>query len=425
MNSQTILKTLGIITALFLGIYFFAQWQLKSNLEQLTDNLGNEFEVTYDSARLTLSGTALIHKANLAIPSMNIQMTVDEIEYGVGNVFGTLFSSNSSDDFSIPQSLYIRYENANLLLTPSVVAMIKSAEQPSHLSALEASGCGQKMHIGINEYLAMGYNDVNVSGEFSFEKSSVVSDTISQISGQSKLNISNMTRFEYQFEVSNIVSDFNKLAQLELMPTIDLISLDVTDLGYNFRRNTYCASQANSEIAPYLDNHIKLVSDALKTAKLEMTDDIKRTYKELLQPGSTVHLAIKPQPGFSFANLTHYNEQELRDILGLEIQVNNFDLPQIFKGWQLRKFDKVVVLSPKAIAEKNKIRHLKYHEKPLVNAKRYIRKKVKVERLDGSIFEGILDSVDGDNIRISTTYKQGYSQGAIIKSRIKSFYVYQ
>jgi len=425
MSSQTILKALGIVATLLLGLYLFAQWQLKSSLERFTDNLGNDFEVTYDSAKLTLSGTALINSAKLAIPSLNVQITIEEVEYAVGSVFDTLFSDEDSENFSIPESLYIRYENANLLLTPSVTAMIKSAEQPSHLSALEASGCGQKMHLGINEFLAMGYTDVNVSGELSFDKTSVVGGAISKIAGHSKLNISNMTRFEYQFEVSNISNDFSKLTILELRPTIDLISLDVTDLGYNFRRNTYCAAQENTEIAHYLDKHIKLVSEALKSAKLEMTDDIKRTYKELLQPGSTVHLAVKPKPGFSFANLTHYNEQELRDILGLEIKVNNFDLPQIFKGWQLRKFEKVVVLSPKAIAEKNRIKHLKYHKKPLVNAKRYLRKQVKVERLDGSIFEGVLDSVSGDNLKISTTYKQGYSQGEIIKSRIKNFYVYQ
>ncbi len=425
MNSQSILKSITIVAILLLGLYFFAQWQLKSTLDELIDNIGDEVSLSYDSARLTLSGTALIQGSELSIPALNIQMTVSEVEYAVGGLFDTLFSSGSSETFTIPDNLYIRYENANLVLNPAVVAMLKSIEQPSQLSALEASGCGQKMHLGINEYLAMGYSDINISGEFSFEKMSLVSDVISKISGHSKIDITTMTRFEYQFEISNIVNNLKEWDKLKLMPTIDLISLDVTDLGYNFRRNSYCAAQANSEIVPYLDNHIKLVSDALKSAKLKVTDDIKRTYRELLQPGSTVHLAIRPKPGFNFEQLMHYNEQELRDILGLEVKVNNFDLPQIFTGWKLEKFNKVVVLSPKQIAKKNQIKRVRYYKKPLVNAKRYINKQVKVIRLDGRVFEGILDSADGDNLRISTSYKEGMSQGPVIKKRIKSFYVYQ
>jgi hypothetical protein len=58
------------------------------------------------------------------------------------------------------------------------------------------------------------------------------------------------------------------------MPTLDLFAIDVTDLGYNFRKNTYCAGQEKTKIDGYLDNHIKLVSDALKSVKLVMTSDI-------------------------------------------------------------------------------------------------------------------------------------------------------
>ena len=419
------LKVIGFLFVLSISFYLFAQWQLKANLDQLIIDSGKDIEISYDSARVTLVGTALIRGSSLYIPALNIQIAVDEVEFGASSIIDLLFGSDSSGKYSIPEQLTLRLKNANLPLSTTLVSMIKSVEQPSHLSALEASGCGQKTHIGIDEYLAMGYQSVNVSGEFTFEKSAEVGDIISKISGSAHLDITDMTRFNYQFELSNILNDFSDFSQFELMPTLDYFAMDITDLGYNFRKNTYCAEQEKTTIALYTDNHIKLVGDALKSAKLNMSDDIKRTYRELLQPGSTVHFSISPQAGFSFDSLFHYNEQELREVLGLELKVNNFDLPTIFDGWQLNKFDKVVVLSPKEIAKKNRIKRYKYYLKPLVNANRYISKQVKIVKPNGVVLEGRLDAVNKESIRLLISYQQGTSEGEIDKDQIDSFYVYQ
>jgi hypothetical protein len=94
-------------------------------------------------------------------------------------------------------------------LTTSLVELIKSAEQPSNLSALAALGCGLKTHLGVKEYLAMGYQSINVSCDFSLVKNAVVGNTISSISGKASLDVSDMTRFNYQFEVSDVLNDFS------------------------------------------------------------------------------------------------------------------------------------------------------------------------------------------------------------------------
>jgi len=425
MKSLTMLKAIVFLCVLSTSFYFFAQWKLKANLDQLIIDSGKDIEISYDSARVTLTGTALIRGSSLNIPSLSIQMTIEEAEFGTANIFDLLFGSDSSDKFTLPEHLTLRFNNVNLPLSSTLVTMIKSAEQPNNLSALEASGCGQKTHIGIHEYLAMGYKSVNISGDFTVEKSAEVGNIISQISGEAHLDIADMTRFNYQFELSNILNDFSDFSQFELMPTLNYFAMDITDLGYNFRKNTYCAEQEKTTIANYTDNHIKLVGDALKSAKLNMSDDIKRTYRELLQPGSTVHLSISPQAGFNLDSLTHYDEQQLREVLGVVLKVNNFDLPVIFDGWKLDKFDKVVVLSPKEIAKKNSIKIYKYYLKPLANAKRYISKKVKIVKLNGVVLEGRLDSVNKESLRLLISYQQGTSEGEIGKDQIDSFYVYQ
>ena len=424
MRSSIILKWTAFLSVAIVCFYFFAQWKLKSNLDQFISKSSENVEISYDSARVTLAGTALVRGSSLLIPSFNIQIAIEEVEFSTTNIIDLLFGSDSSEKFNIPEQITLRIDNANLPLSTTLVSMIKSVEQPSNLSALEASGCGQKTHLGIDEYLAMGYKSVNVSGDFTFDKSAEVGNIISKISGAAQLNVADMTRFSYQFELSNILNDFSDFSQFELMPTLDYFSMDITDLGYNFRKNTYCAEQEKTTIASYTDNHIKLVADALKSAKLVMSDDIKRTYKELLQPGSTVHFSISPQNGFNFESLLHYNEQELREALGLELKVNNFDLPTIFDGWQLNKFDKVVVLSPKEIAKKNSIKKYKYYLKPLVNAKRYLKKQVKIIKPNGVVLEGRLDAVNKESLRLLISYKQGTSEGEIDKDLIASFYVY-
>ena len=424
MKSSLLLKVCGLLLLITFSFYFFMQWKFKANIDQAIANSGDSIDISYDSAKLSLGGNALIEGGRLYVPALNIQMTFDEVEYGVGSLFELLFPKATDDNFALPDHLYLKLTNFNLPLTTSLVSMIKQTEQPDNLSALQASGCGQKMQLGIDEYLAMGYSNINLSGSFSLNKESVVGDVISKLSGESAFDVENMTRFSSSFELSNIVSDLTQYSDLALVPTIDSVSMDITDLGYNQRKNAYCAAQEGVSIDEYIDNHILLVGDALKTAKLNMTDDIKRTYRELLQPGSTVHLSMEPPLGYSFDNISHYNEKDLREALGLKIQVNNFDLPRIFDGWQLKKFDKVVVLTPKQIEKKNQVKVFKYYAKPLVNAKRYINKKVKVITTDNVTFEGVLKSVDKKSLRVSVLRDRGSSEGAISKKRIKSFYAY-
>lgn len=425
MKSAMMLKVISFVCVITICFYFFAQWKLRSNLDQLITDSSKDIEISYSSARVTLTGTALIRGSSVQIPSLNVQIEIDEIEFGSSSIIDILFGSDFSGKFTIPDHLTVRFEHANLPLSTTLVAMLKSVEQPSNLSALEASGCGQKTHIGIHEYLAMGYQSINVSGYSSFDKTAEIGDIVSQMSGKTYLEVADMTRFEYKIELSNILNDFDDFSQFELLPTIDFIALDITDLGYNFRKNTYCAEQEDTKIAAYIDNHIKLVGEALKSAKLNMTDDIKRTYRELLQPGSTVHLSLSPQTGFNIDSLYHYNEQELREVLGIEIKVNNFDLAPIFDGWQLNKFNKLVVLSPKEIAINNRVKTFKYYVKPLVNAKRYLNKKIKIVKYNGVILEGFLESVNKESIRLQITYQKGTSEGEIGKDQITSFYVYQ
>lgn len=418
-------KLAGIILLILLGLYLVAQARLKSNLETFTANLGDGVQVQYEKATITLAGTVLIKNGTVNIPAQNIYMSVGEIEFSLGSLSNTLFTRANDQITSLPDQIYFRYENAKVMLTSSFVHLIAKLEDPKAFSGLEALGCGAKMHLGIKEYAEMGYDDFVSSGELTIEKKDVVGSLISRLSGRGWSDNHLMARVDFTFDISNVLNDFSEFSKFELLPTVDYLTLHVKDQGYNQRRNDYCARQEKLSVEQYIDNHITLVADTLTSGKLVMSADIQSSYRELLQPGTKVDLSIKPQSTFSFQNLPYYKEKDLRDILGLKIQLNNFDLPEIFVGWTLDKLDDVKVLSPQAIAEKNRIRVIRYHRMPIVQANDYINRQVKVIRTDGETFEGVLVKIESGALRLNMQYQEGNAEIPFEKNRIQQFYVYQ
>jgi len=310
------------------------------------------------------------------------------------------------------------------MLTSSLVNFISSVEQPDVFSGLEALGCGDKMHIGIREYAEMGYENLISSGELVIEKKDVVSSLISHVSGYGWSDNERLARVDFSFNIGNVLNDFSKFSSFELLPNIESLTLHIKDQGYNQLRNDYCAYQEKLPVEEYIDNHIALVADILTTATLEMTPDIQSSYRELLQPSTKVDIYILPKTSFNLENLPYYQEHDLRDTLGLKIKLNNFDLPRIFSGWTLAKFDDVKVLSPKKIAEKKRHRVIKYRRMPVAQANDYFDKQVKIIRTDGEVFEGVLVGVEPSLLRLHLQYQKGSAEIPFEKNRIKQFYVY-
>lgn len=430
MFSKSLLKGLFFTGLILACLYSIGQWKVKSNLDRLIKSSKYVADISYSNAELTFEGSVLIEGIRADIYDINAEITIEEIEYNLGNVFDLLFKQNALDEFVLPEKVLIRYQNARMVFSPRFVNMLASyqeldAKNTSGFSNITTLGCGQKMSLGIHDYIEMGYTDLMLSGDFNLQKTASASKLVSDVIGSARLEINNVSLFEYQWKIGNVVNKLSELSSLNIMPTLDSLSIDITDMGYNFRKNIYCAQQAETDTPTYLDNHIALVADTLNTAELKMTEQIQDKYRELLQPGSTVHLSIKPQPGFIFANLTQYNEDELRDILGLEITVNNFELPRMFTEWELEKFEEVVVLTPEAIETKRKGKIYQYVEKPLTSAQRYVRRQVKIETVNDLIFEGMLQEVNADTLRISVFHQTGTSIGPITKTRIKHFYLFQ
>jgi hypothetical protein len=424
MAQHWIFKLIGIIALAFLSLYLLAQARLKSNLETFIDNVGAGVEIKYESATLTLAGSVLIEQGTLHIPEQNIYMSVDEIEFSLGNLSDTLFSRVNNNLTSLPDRIYFRYNNAKVLLTSSFVSLVASQEKPEVFSRLEALGCGSKKYLGIRDYAAMGYESFTSSGELTIERKDVVGSLISRLSGYGWSDNNLFASVEFTFDIANVLNDLDEFSKLELLPTIEYLTLSFKDKGYNQLKNNYCANQEQVSVDEYIDNHISLISNTLMSGDLFMTPDIQSSYRELLQPGTKIDISIKPKASFNLNDLLYYQEENLREILGLTIKLNNFELPPIFSGWTLDQFNDVKVLSPKAIAEKQRIKTIKYHLMMVSQAKKYLNRQVKIIKTNGEVFEGLLVSVEADNLRLNIVYQEGNAEIPFEKHKIKQFYVY-
>jgi len=423
-----IVRSVVFALVLALSLYIGAQWKLKEDLKYLSSRLAPEIQLDYQSSALTPSGKIIISEAKLYFRSLDLNITIDTLEYSAGSIWDMAFLKGQIDDKKIPRKIYLSIKELIIPLTPSLVKTIALAEQASTWDTLNASACGGVKQFGINEYSSMGYDYIVFSSEAEFYQD----DYNGNLIGKGWFDVEETSKFSYELDLSGVYQESGGSSSEDNTPVLEKLSVDIQDTGYNRHRNEFCAFKSNVKADEYIAQHIKTFVDTLNSVDIQMTLSSQRIYKDLMQPSSRLKLSIEPKPSFSFTDFGYYNEIELRELLGLKITVNDQNVDTIFNQWSLDKFKKIVIVDSEDQQDnqlkpryENVIVKRTFDKEPLSSARDFIDYKVKVVRKDGKIYQGRLTEVKNNKLYIAMPVEKGTVKLSVEFDRAIEFFVYR
>ncbi len=415
--------------AIGFSIYIGVQWKLQGDIQDLTKRVfGNEVILDYQKAYLTLSGKAVITDVSLFFKGHDINITANEINYSMGNIFDMAFQDRRFSQGRLPDKLQLNFNELMLHLNPALVKAIARNESHSLWRELSASACGDLTKFGINQYFSMGYDYIVVNGELSFFKDSY-NDQL-QIEGWA--DIEETARISYQINLDNY-QEPRWLINPDLS-NIRMLLLDVTDKGFNRHKADYCASQSGISNKTFLQQHVTLVAQKLAEADLDLTPEAISAYTNVIQPFSQLNILLDPEESFSNKDFFYFSESELRRLSGFKIEINHQPLDKIFQDWSIEKYKNIQIKSnrrkktsddPVNKRYETLIIKRSFHPEELANIEKFMDYRVKLIRDDEKVYLGRLKRINKNRIYIVKPIQGGEVEVSVDRSRVKAFYIYR
>lgn len=411
-----------------ISLYIGVQWKLKEDLKYFASKLGNNVQFDYLSSAMSLSGNVIVKGINLRFKQLDINLSVNQVKYSAGSIFEMAFWGQQLRQLKQPKELYLSVDEAVLYLTPSLVKFIANTEQTDTYNALMAAACGKIKHIGINQYFSMGYDYIVFSSEARFYQD----DYSGNLIGNGWIDIEETSKIDYKLNMTGVYETSEKPNQNEQIPSIEMLELDVLDKGYNQRKNGYCGSKAGISADQFIEQHIKILVEKLKSVGIKMTPSGQQFYRDLMQPSSKMHLLIEPSANFSFSDFGYYDEQELRNLLGLKLEINGKNVEKFFNDWSLDKFNQIIVKDLYADDNEDLQKRYetitikrRYHQVPTIQASNFIGFDIRVVRDDDKEYQGKLIKIENNRLYIDRRVGSGTVQVSVEKKRIKTFFIYK
>lgn len=424
---RLIIRTIIFIIAIGLSLFIGVQWKLDQDLAKISERWRNSIELTYQNARVTVSGDVVVNGVGLYFKEHDIYMSADVVRYSSDSILDAAFLYNHSRSKALPRRSKLSVNNAVIPLTPSLVELINQKQPPSIWTGLLATACGKVRKLGVAQYFSLGYDNASFSSDLSIEQEPVSGNLLA--SGW--MDIENTALIEFKFNAANVYA-IEESTSNTLPSSLDAIELNIEDRGFNARRNEFCSLKQSVETDTFVTQHVEQVKKLFSSVGIKMLPSGRRAYTELMQPATKLRLSALPSASFSISDFGFYDEKELRSILNLELSLNNQPVNAIFEGWALDKVEQINLNQyyqddDSGLAKRFETIVIKrsYQPESVDKIDDFIGQSVKIIRQDGREYIGKLIESDGSGLKISMPLNGGTVQVSVMRSQITQFYVYR
>ncbi|WP_196138608.1 hypothetical protein [Aliikangiella sp. G2MR2-5] len=411
-----------------------AQWKLDNDLKNFAKRLQPFVDLQYESVSLSYTGEVRINSITAYVEMAKYNVEIGEIRFSVGNIMDLILFQNNVESNELPESAYIKIKGLLLPFNNEMISAYKTHKKLTSWDLLESAYCGDINHISIGTLEKMGYHYFSLNTELYYMldqySGSIVFNGVTEFEDMFKLdyqmNIVGVLTFIEAFQNQATMVSMNKLPAA---PKPSLFELRVTDLGYHENKATYCAGKEGVTQEEYYQKHTDKVVEALASVGIEASDTFKSLYPEAVKPNSEFYWFMQPQPTFDIESMPFYTFEELTELGGLRVSINNKPLGNFLNNWNLENFNKLaaVVLEEKRKAEAEEQRYKsiilkrEYHQVPLTKASQYVEYQVKVTRNDGTVYEGRLTKTSSRYLWVEVHSEDGKVVLPLVRSSIKRF----
>lgn len=187
--------------------------------------------------------------------------------------------------------------------------------QPAAVS-FGALGCGAISAFAINDYVAMGYENLITDYYLSYR----YDEESGRLTLKSTSLLHDSASIDTELELTTSTQDDGGIGTTKLVRG----RLSYTDFSFNQRRNTFCAEQASLTVPQYIDEHTRLARLFFEQNGMIPSAGLIAAYREFISIDGEARLDIKfsPDTALGLSELAQKSLQQWLQSLQPQIAVN-------------------------------------------------------------------------------------------------------
>jgi hypothetical protein len=431
-----ITKFLLLAIILVGGGMYAAHWKLQKEVKDFSDQVRPFMDFDYQSTSVGMDGEMRIRGISIFVQHIGAHIEIGEMKFFAGNLFELMRLESKLQERQLPEKAYISFDDVLLPFDSKLMVEMDKQIKPTSLDVLNTAYCGNIARFGLDEYEKMGYSYLSFSTDLHY--------LLDQYSGNlvitGSTDIEEMNYSEFQINISGVLSWLEELDQISLFggeggfitPDLSLVEMRIQDKGYNLRKAEYCDKQQQGE-TNYYSGHIDAVKSLLQEVQVELPEALSQGYYQAIQPDSQVNILVKPKVTFDFKNVPNYDYAQLIDAAGVQVTVNNQDIPLAIEGASFTQFERLLQYAKDkedaAARPKDRYKMVtipqSFQQVATSSIGQYKDYRARITRDDNQVYEGKLARFSNDRIWIVVRGKTGEVTIPVRRNRLKLVEIYK
>jgi hypothetical protein len=328
---KTVIVVLLLAAAVYIGAKLYVRSEADTALREAAYALREVIRLDYESFSAGLDGSLTLHNLNVRpaegrgeLFMRSLTLTADSLPAALGirsalaagGLAGALAVSATDVRLSFDSPRYRRlnaWSGGLFIGTP-----------------LDHLGCGELQDIDAEALEDMGYPHFGANARLDFrrgrdERAALVSieitaEDIARVRGEAVLRNPEAT-----LSVADLRTGRVSVADVDLR---------YRDDGYFDSRNYFCAAQRDSDVAGFLDAHMKSVPGYLRSRGVVAGDPLLDAYRRLIaSPGNELHLALAPEKPLVLRALEEMDADALTEALNPGLAINGDPVEDLALRW--------------------------------------------------------------------------------------------
>lgn len=428
MKKLFLVLVIGFVVATAAS-YFGMQWRVQKSVDDFFSSLFF-VDATYSDVSINLNGEILLSNIDLFVPATQLSIDISSVKVSTGGFWNTLSLEKELQEGRLPETLMLDVGGFSMDIDNSMMDALDAVYQPDNFAQITALGCGRLASIGPQEWFDMGIRNLTFDLKLGYVYDIATDEWVNQfemyVDGVSHL-IMNQT----YLGLSRVMDDYRSVMAGFDPTSVSAVDLTVEfiDLGYNAKRQDFCAQKAGMEKQAWLELHRSMVSEALNAIEFDSNFNAIKLYDDVSSERSRMSVSLRPLPGFSMADLEFYDVSQMIELLDLDVRVNNEPIEISNVSWSQERFVNLDLgkirrdfrVGPKEEASEDEETESETQrrilvEVPISTLEQHVRRQVLLERNDGKTFTGELMSVQGNQVIVRTRFRSGYTDLPLVRN---------
>ncbi len=373
---------------LYVGFKGYLWYSVKNNVDEFRDAVAPFAQVDYrqiDVGWTTPSGPVGVRGITVKPTGMSDRVEIGSALVHTQSLRELYELARAFTQERVPDRLQVSVNRIVIDLNGQIGELLNQVESAGGWADLDTAGCGRKRFTA-EDLMTMGYdrlvNNLNLRYNRARRSDGYV------FSG--KVRTDDMMSIDFE---ATIPEGLAAVRSVSSIPRLNDMMIRVTDLGYNARRNKFCAISMGVEPGEFVDDHVAAVKARLQELGFDPSDALATAYRSFTADSGEFALTVQPIDPLGIQDLATLEPSTLVEHLGLSLTYNDNVIETLFVA--------PAPLEIEDTKEAPKVLPDTYKPTPIASLGQHLKRQVKIYTHDGKFLHAYLDDVGAEQLTLT------------------------